>query len=36
MLGHSDVRITQKHYLNLIPGYIERMAQATRKLNYAA
>lgn len=36
MLGHSDVRITQKHYLNLIPGYIERMAQSTRKLNFAA
>jgi integrase/recombinase XerD len=35
MLGHSDVRITQKHYLKLIPGYRERMSQSTRVLSYA-
>src|SRR5262249_22613198 len=36
MLGHSDVKITQKHYLKLVPGYVERMAATTRKLNYDA
>jgi integrase len=34
MLGHSDVRITQRHYLKLIPGYRERMSQATQVLAY--
>ena len=34
MLGHSDVRVTQGHYLKLIPGYRERMSQATRALAY--
>ena len=33
-LGHSDVKITANHYLNLVPGYRERMSQATRVLNY--
>jgi len=33
-LGHSDVKITSKHYLNLVPGYRERMSQSTRVLNY--
>jgi site-specific recombinase XerD len=37
-LGHSDVRITQKHYLKgkLISAYRERMSQSTRSLAYAA
>lgn len=35
MLGHSDVSITQDHYLKLIPGYRERMSQKTRSLAYA-
>jgi integrase/recombinase XerD len=34
MLGHSDVRITQAHYLKLIPGYHERLSQSTRALSY--
>ena len=34
LLGHSDVRTTQDHYLNFIPGYFERMTQSTRKLNF--
>jgi site-specific recombinase XerD len=34
MLGHSDIRITQQHYLKLIPGYRERMSQSTRVLAY--
>jgi site-specific recombinase XerD len=34
MLGHSDVKITQDHYLKLIPGYRERMSQSTRVLAY--
>ena len=25
LLGHSNVKITQQHYLNFIPGYVERM-----------
>jgi integrase len=33
-LGHADVKITSRHYLNLIPGYRERMSQSTRVLNY--
>ena len=33
-LGHSDVRVTDKHYLKLVPGYRERMSQCTRALNY--
>ena len=35
LLGHSDVRVTQDHYLNFIPGYFERMSQSTRKLDFA-
>ncbi len=34
MLGHSDVRITQEHYLKLVPGYRERMSKSTRVLAY--
>ena len=34
MLGHSDVKITQEHYMKLVPGYRERMSQATRVLSY--
>jgi site-specific recombinase XerD len=34
LLGHSDVKMTQAHYLNFIPGYVERMSEATRKLDY--
>jgi integrase len=34
LLGHSNVKITQQHYLNFIPGYVERMIEATRKLDY--
>jgi integrase len=34
MLGHSDVKITANHYLNLVPGYRERMSQSTRILDY--
>ena len=33
-LGHSDVKITQKHYMKLVPGYRERMSKATRVLAY--
>ena len=35
MLGHSDVRITQDHYLKLVDGYQEKLSQKTRALNYA-
>jgi integrase/recombinase XerC/integrase/recombinase XerD len=34
LLGHRDVKITQSHYLNFIPGYLERMSQSTRKLDF--
>lgn len=34
MLGHSDVKITAQHYMKLIPGYREKMSQATRNLAY--
>lgn len=34
MLGHSDVKITDEHYLKLVPGYQERMSQSTRVLAY--
>jgi len=34
MLGHSDVRITDSHYMKLIPGYRERMSKSTRVLAY--
>jgi integrase len=34
MLGHSDVKITQEHYLKLIPGYRERRSDLTRVLSY--
>jgi site-specific recombinase XerD len=34
LLGHRDVKITQGHYLHFIPGYIERMSQSTRKLDF--
>lgn len=33
-LGHSDVKITQKHYIKWVPGYRERIAQRTRLLAY--
>lgn len=33
-LGHSDVRITQQHYLNLVKDYRQRMSRSTRVLNY--
>jgi len=33
-LGHSDVKITQKHYMKLVPGYRERMSKSTRVLAY--
>jgi site-specific recombinase XerD len=33
-LGHSDVKITARHYLNLVPGYRQRMSQCTRCLEY--
>jgi len=36
MLGHSDVKITQKHYLNLVPSYRERLSSKTSVLNYPA
>lgn len=35
MLGHSDVKITQEHYLKLVDGYRDRLCQKTRKLAYA-
>jgi len=34
LLGHSDVRITDSHYMKLIPGYRERMSKSTRVLAY--
>jgi len=34
MLGHSDVRITDRNYMKLVPGYRERMSPATRSLSY--
>jgi site-specific recombinase XerD len=34
MLGHSDVRITQDHYLKLVDGYQVQMSQKTRGLAY--
>jgi len=34
MLGHSDVRITDRSYMKLVPGYRELMSPATRFLNY--
>jgi site-specific recombinase XerD len=34
MLGHSDVRITQDHYLKLVDGYQDQMSQKTRGLAY--
>ena len=33
-LGHSDVKITMKHYVKLVPGYSDRMSQKTRGLAY--
>jgi integrase len=35
MLGHSDVRITQNHYVKWIKGYREKKAIATRALAYS-
>ena len=35
LLGHRDVRITQGHYLHFIPGYVERMSQSTRNLDFS-
>ena len=34
MLGHSDVKITDQHYMKLVPGYSERMSKSTRVLSY--
>ncbi len=34
LLGHSNVKMTQQHDLNFIPGYVERISEATRKLDY--
>ena len=34
MLGHSSVKITADHYLNLVDEYRERMSKSTRVLNY--
>ena len=34
MLGHSDVKITDQHYMKLVPGYRERMSKSTRVLSY--
>lgn len=34
MLGHSDVKITSDHYLNLVDSYRERMSHSTRVLAY--
>ena len=34
MLGHSDVKITADHYLNLVDSYRERMSHSTRVLSY--
>lgn len=34
MLGHSDVRITDQHYMKLVKGYRERMSKMTRVLAY--
>jgi site-specific recombinase XerD len=34
MLGHSDVRITDQHYMKLVPGYRELMSPSTRCLSY--
>jgi integrase/recombinase XerD len=34
LLGHSDVRITDKHYLKAVAGYSERMSRSTRVLSY--
>ena len=34
MLGHSDVKITDQHYMKLVPGYREKMSKATRRLAY--
>lgn len=34
MLGHSDVKITDKHYAKLIKGYRESMSKSTRCLTY--
>jgi len=33
-LGHSDVRITQRHYMNLVKNYRQRMSHMTRSLKY--
>jgi site-specific recombinase XerD len=34
LLGHSDVKITDAHYVKLVPGYRERMSKSTRVLSY--
>jgi integrase len=33
-LGHSSVEITADHYLNLVPGYRDRLSDCTRGLAY--
>lgn len=34
MLGHSDVKITDNHYMKLVDDYRERMSHSTRNLAY--
>lgn len=34
LLGHSDVSITDRHYMKLVAGYRERMSASTRVLSY--
>ena len=34
MLGHSDVKITDAHYMKFLPGHAEMMSQKTRCLAY--
>ena len=34
MLGHSDVRITDSHYVKFLPDHASLMSQKTRCLNY--
>lgn len=34
LLGHRDIKITQKHYLNLVPGYRQQLSQSVNPLPY--
>ncbi len=36
MLGHSDVKITDRHYLKLVEGYADSLSQKTRALVIAS